>query len=411
MNNSSNHRHFSPSGCLTSEAINLYIQKKLTDKEVRKIELHLTDCQFCSDAIDGLIISDNKDFETTLSEVRDKLFPTDQKKFNGKTININKKSNRIRNIIYLSIAASISVIIISYLSIISINNSSKNNSLLGIEEFENKKSESPLTESTFKDSSNNKKEAQKTDTKNSQGSANNQNNIDRIEIINKLLKTDSEDEIILSDYSSELSDNFYTPEIINTQPSDDNNIVDGNSVEDYKKMEELPASSNGIIAGYSVTKEKESNDKNTQRSNKSSGQNPNSAGSTKTVPSFSLSYDADENEVSPAGLDKYNAGDYSGAITYYEEYLHVYPDDAQAQYYCGMSHYKLKQYNKALELLNKVVSNKQNHFYQQAQWQIAQIYIETNNTQQARKVLNEIIDEKGTYLNNAIEAVNNLENQ
>lgn len=52
-NNRRNIVLFGPGGCLTQEAVHLYIDHKLTEKEQRKIERHTSGCELCKDALSG----------------------------------------------------------------------------------------------------------------------------------------------------------------------------------------------------------------------------------------------------------------------------------------------------------------------------------------------------------------------
>ncbi|MEP7263826.1 MAG: hypothetical protein ABI772_04985 [Bacteroidota bacterium] len=54
------------SGCLTEEQLLLYIKNELSASEQREAELHLTDCELCSDALEGLKLIKNNDHTTAL---------------------------------------------------------------------------------------------------------------------------------------------------------------------------------------------------------------------------------------------------------------------------------------------------------------------------------------------------------
>jgi TonB family protein len=45
---------FTPSGCLTGEALMLYVSGSLEDNELQNAQQHVTDCPLCADAADGL---------------------------------------------------------------------------------------------------------------------------------------------------------------------------------------------------------------------------------------------------------------------------------------------------------------------------------------------------------------------
>lgn len=50
---------FETTKCLSFDQIKLYVQGKLNSKEQYKVEEHLSDCELCSDAVDGYVSSEN----------------------------------------------------------------------------------------------------------------------------------------------------------------------------------------------------------------------------------------------------------------------------------------------------------------------------------------------------------------
>lgn len=45
---------FNPSGCLTQDALLRYTKAEVTNDELESIQMHLNDCEFCRDAMEGL---------------------------------------------------------------------------------------------------------------------------------------------------------------------------------------------------------------------------------------------------------------------------------------------------------------------------------------------------------------------
>ncbi len=70
---------FVPSSCVSKTQLLAYVQQKLDREEAYLVESHLNDCQFCSDALDGLLQADSQVAETDLKLAKDelskKLFP------------------------------------------------------------------------------------------------------------------------------------------------------------------------------------------------------------------------------------------------------------------------------------------------------------------------------------------------
>jgi hypothetical protein len=54
MKNKTEHRElFGPGGCITKDAIQLYIDKELTDSELKKIKQHAKKCSLCAESLEG----------------------------------------------------------------------------------------------------------------------------------------------------------------------------------------------------------------------------------------------------------------------------------------------------------------------------------------------------------------------
>jgi TonB family protein len=65
---------FSPSGCLTLEAMNRYQASELTESEKREIDDHLNGCELCCDALEGLrLITDRDKLNSIVSEINKNL--------------------------------------------------------------------------------------------------------------------------------------------------------------------------------------------------------------------------------------------------------------------------------------------------------------------------------------------------
>ncbi len=60
----------SHSDCLKQEQLQHYLENKLEKEEVYSIEIHLIDCMFCSDALEGLQILDAETNEANIADIR-----------------------------------------------------------------------------------------------------------------------------------------------------------------------------------------------------------------------------------------------------------------------------------------------------------------------------------------------------
>ena len=98
----------------------------------------------------------------------------------------------------------------------------------------------------------------------------------------------------------------------------------------------------------------------------------------------------------------YAAKDYAKAIPLYEKYLTQNPTGEglyQAQYELGESYYQTANAAKALLVLQEV-ANVQNDYQEDAQTRLAQIYLEQNNTNEAKKYLEPLSNSTNVNLKN-----------
>ena len=85
-----------------------------------------------------------------------------------------------------------------------------------------------------------------------------------------------------------------------------------------------------------------------------------------------------------------------------------HPKDVNALFYGALSEYNLKHYKRALSKLDAVLKNPQTEFNQEAKWNKALALIELKETVKAKKLLQEIIDEKGFYQQRAQDKLKTL---
>ncbi|ROI11589.1 hypothetical protein EGH90_01415 [Kaistella haifensis] len=120
----------------------------------------------------------------------------------------------------------------------------------------------------------------------------------------------------------------------------------------------------------------------------------------------SLGVKIDASELDEINLNSaknyYAAKDYKKAIPLYEKYLTQNPAGDglyQAQYELGESYYQTANAAKALLVLQEV-ANLQNDYQEDAQTRLAQIYLEQNNTNEAKKYLEPLSNSTNVNLKN-----------
>ena len=102
-------------------------------------------------------------------------------------------------------------------------------------------------------------------------------------------------------------------------------------------------------------------------------------------------------KVLQEGLKLYNVKKYIRAIAQLDLILAKYPVDHNALFYTGLSYAKIKKYNKAITILDKVYKLDNTPFKADAEWQKALVLIEKGDAGKARNLLEKIILDNGYY--------------
>lgn len=117
-----------------------------------------------------------------------------------------------------------------------------------------------------------------------------------------------------------------------------------------------------------------------------------------------------ENKKSPKeilfdAMQSYENKKYTEATLLFDSYLITNPNDAQGLYFGGMSYYENHNYKKAIPLLEKFLKQKSSIIYQknnqEAEWYLANSYLQANQKQKAKTLLEKIANSNTTYSNQA----------
>lgn len=111
------------------------------------------------------------------------------------------------------------------------------------------------------------------------------------------------------------------------------------------------------------------------------------------------------NQVLKKGLAAFNKGEYLNALGDFNTLLALNKEDVNALFYGGLSHYNNGNYSKAADYFNKTTKNKNNAFYQEAQWYLAQSYSKNGNHEEANVLYTQISKENGFYKDKAKEKI------
>lgn len=116
-----------------------------------------------------------------------------------------------------------------------------------------------------------------------------------------------------------------------------------------------------------------------------------------------------ESPLAP-GLKAYEAANFTEAIQYFQNIAPTNPQYKEAQFYLGHSLYQNKDYNKATNVFQTVITANDIHYKEAAEWyQIVSYLAAKKQDNNFTTLLNQlVIDEGHTYHNNAVELNNKL---
>ncbi len=110
-----------------------------------------------------------------------------------------------------------------------------------------------------------------------------------------------------------------------------------------------------------------------------------------------------------SSLEKFKNNDFKNSLLDLAVILKHFPEDLNAFFYGGLCLYNLQKFDKAIVYFNNAIESPINSFYQEARWYKALSLIKQSDKDNAKKLLNEIIDEDGFYKKNAEEIIKTLQ--
>jgi len=110
---------------------------------------------------------------------------------------------------------------------------------------------------------------------------------------------------------------------------------------------------------------------------------------------------AEEKAALNNGIFFYEQGDYSTALKFLKEAEKLEENPEKTNYYLGLTYFSLNKNIKAGKYFDKLLQNKSSVYYEDALWQKALLLIAQNKTKDARRLLNQIIQDSLKYAEKA----------
>ncbi|MFO7656940.1 MAG: tetratricopeptide repeat protein [Bacteroidales bacterium] len=106
------------------------------------------------------------------------------------------------------------------------------------------------------------------------------------------------------------------------------------------------------------------------------------------------SADTDINATLKTAMHYYENKNFTEALKLFEQILQSDPDRVGLNFYSGISRMEMKEYEKAGTSFNKVVNNNFNLYIEQAEWYLSLCYIVTGQDEKALELLEGIVTNK-----------------
>lgn len=107
------------------------------------------------------------------------------------------------------------------------------------------------------------------------------------------------------------------------------------------------------------------------------------------------------------GVNYFNKGDFSNAILWFEKV--VDQDNIQSTFLTGVSQMNIKEYSSAAGSFEKVIDHNDNLFLNKASWYLSICYLNTNETDKAKVILEGIVSSKSKYKKQARKAIKRVD--
>lgn len=371
-------------GCIPSDLLLKYIKGELSGPEKNRIERHLSSCEMCSDELEGLSIMENPERIEGISN-----------ELNQQIDALTAKPRReIPNLgLYLRVAASI-VLILGVSTIIYFTAFRKSSPLLpnyAMMEIESPKSVKEPNKDLMKmdmAAEAEKMEDLAKESKPSQENIGGNRKEEREEeiryvapvVVDSISDKNADKSIVENDEMVA----FDTTKFKMAEVVEDNQVADEKLDQPVTVAAEMSTkSARGVLAkkdlasGISASKEKA------------------------TFETY--------NERKETALDLFSKEKYKDAVIILNKLYSEFPERDTIAFYASLSNFNLKRYNETIDRISFLAISPNSPFYGQAEWYYALALIKVDRKDEAKVVLNRLINENSPLKENAKKELKKLE--
>jgi len=431
---------FSETDCLSPEILSAYAENRLSNEDRYLVEKHLTDCELCSDALEGISqIKDKSGLKNIFAELQQEINKRIEKK-ERKVLHVNFRMRLAAAAILITIVG-VTFVFRYYLG------EQKKNMMAErtIKESELTKQEKQSTPNEINDVT-----GEDTRTENSDATLKEKaegakvvadgENADKDFSNNNIpfmipkanVSPDRQEDLKKESYTGFSWESTTKAEKANEENEKQLEQVDENVsnglASDYKNAEvnQAMADSISVSGGISETKvtsqssayrsevttvedkskvkgskkgivKSDNNNNNNNNQTATSTSNSIMSPTTTTITVGATGNSAVADQRYSMAVQKYQNADYAGSKDLLESYITDNPNDYNALYYCGVSNYFLNKYADAIPYFEKVVKNKSGSYYETARWYLALSHISLNENKKAEKILNEMVKDSSSF--------------
>ncbi len=368
---------FNDSGkCLTPEQMKLYVQNVLSPIEKRNVENHLLECEFCSDAVEGLKQANFAEYQNEVAIL-------------NRQIKRRVKYNSRKHIFYSPwkiIAVAASVLFLILLSGIYFDwflHTRFENVAKNIQDLSSKVSNLAMLK---------KDERKDTITIIKEKNADN---------IYSSTATATEDITPLSESANAEIDSTKKPEeqTVAALDKDAAEVLSKNNVAANSKNE-VAISADEELKSTSKMKSLSSPSASIPSANYNNVNNENVAAKKIAIPQ-----NPDETE----GLKQYNAKNFVKAISSLNNVVAKEPTNFQAKYYLGMSYMQAGKYIEAIKQFDAIMLSNNQDWFDDARYQKALSHLKIEDELTAKNLFEQIVSENGKYKTEAQQQLDGLQ--
>ncbi len=395
---------FSETGCIPHEILWKYRQGKLSASEKHAVEVHLTDCELCSDALAGMM---NMETDEMMAGLRKSV----------RNISVPKKVIRFYDFRILSAAAAAAVLIVFTYVINSHQKQDKKEIAQVIVPQEPKKEKSSpvakLNEQPkkakdtlifHKPLGNNGNKAIASNAIHTPSLPTTQENFSVIADADKQAETAVEKDNAeggITAVAKETESSGYSapapPAAKISRYKEAPGSVSKNMRSMQKKSADAESSKTTYINDLKVARtpamSASENSDTVPAGIPAMFENANQAAADTLAREMPFVY----SKTLKDGMDYFHNKQYTEASQSFSIILERFPNDVNSLFYKGLSEMEMQNYPQSSELLNKAMLNSNKTFYEEAKFKLALCYVAMNKKAEAEKLLREITKKKGFY--------------